>query len=268
MGRIVMKGENSPPETEPAPREDGRPVPALFLHIRKTGGTSIVRQAMDHYGHENVCHHGDYMGRPPADLRRLPFISGHFGYDYARELMPGRFTFTFLRDPMERIVSLYYFCRTRDPEEFPIYKAAAAHDLDGFLRAAETDDLVRSYIRDSQVWCLASGPGFGECAERDVPPEKLFEQALTHMERLSFVGFTETFDDDARLIMGALKMGPVDRIRRDNVTREKAAVADLPGRTIALLEELTVWDRKLYDAARRRRQERLENGDVTAVNQG
>jgi hypothetical protein len=268
MGRLVMKAEKDPSPTGPAPDGGREIVPALFLHIRKTAGTSIVRQAMEHYGYGNVCHHGDYMGRAPGDLKKLPFISGHFGFDYARELMPGRFSFTFLRKPMERIVSLYYFCRTRDPEEFPIYKAAAAHDLEGFLRAAATDDLVRSYIQDSQVWCLAAGPGFGELADRRVAPERLFEKARMNMERLSFVGFTETFEEDARLIMRALKMGPVDQIRRDNVTGEKVAVDDLPAAAIGLLEELTRWDRKLYDAAWRRRQELLEGGDVMALNHG
>ena len=222
-------------------------VPALFLHIRKTAGTSIVQMAMDHYGYENVCSHGAYMGKSPSGLKKFPFISGHFGYDFAQALMPDRFSFTFLRDPIERIISLYCFCRTRDPEEFPIYRAASDHDLNGFLQAASDDDLVRSYISNSQVWCLASGPGYYETVMDKMTADERFHRALTNAGRLSFIGFTETFEDDARLILHALKMKTVQTVRHDNVTQNKIAVSRLPARTRQLLEELTQWDRKLYD---------------------
>jgi hypothetical protein len=268
MGRFLLRKKENPPEITATTGLEKKPVPALFLHIRKTGGTSIVRQAIGHYGYENVCNHGDYMGKSPGDFKHLPFVSGHFGFDYARELMAGRFSFTFLRNPIERILSLYSFCRVQDPEEFPIYRAAATHDLDGFLQAADSDALVRSYIRDSQVWCLASGPGYGECASDALPPEKMFEQALTNTEQLSFIGFTETFDDDARRIMRALNMNLIDTIRKDNVTRDKIAVADLPDRTIRLLEELTQWDQKLYEALWRRRSDRLQAENGIILNRG
>lgn len=247
------------------PENSNKFIPALFLHIRKTGGTSIVMQAIDHYGYENICNHGDYMGKAPDYFRALPFVSGHFGFDYAQALMPGRFSFTFLRNPIERILSLYCFCRVQDPDEFPIYRAASGHDLHGFLQAADSDALVRSYIRNSQVWCLASGPGYVECAVDNFPPEEMFARALSNVERLSFVGFTETFDDDARLIMRALNIKASEEVRKDNVTRDKIAVADLPDRTVRLLEELTRWDRKLYDALWQRRNERLKTGNSLII---
>jgi len=236
-------------------------VPALFLHIRKTGGTSIVRQAMEHYGYENVCSHGDYMGRESGIFSDLPFVSGHFGFDYARELMPGRFSFTFLRNPIERIISLYYFCRVQDPDEYPIYRAASTHDLHGFLQAADADDLVWSNIWNSQVWCLAAGPGLSEYADRILPPDEMYERALANTEQLSFVGFIETFAQDVRQVMEALNMTSPDKIREDNVTSDKISVAELPDRTVDLLREVTQWDQKFYDVIWRRRHDRLHTKD-------
>jgi len=250
----VQAGEG-PATAVPAAASGRSLVPAIFLHIRKTGGTSIVRQALDHYGYQNVCNHGDYMGKRPDDLRRLPFVSGHFGFDYARTLLPGRFSFTFLRDPIERIISLYCFCRLQDPDEFPIYRAAATRDLEGFLQAADHDGLVRAYIWNSQVWCLAAGPGYVETLEAVARPEALLTRALKNIERLSFVGLLETFDRDARLIMRALNMTADETIRKDNVTRDRIAVADLSSPTMDRLRELTQWDRRLYDAVRKRRLE-------------
>lgn len=214
-------------------------IPALFLHIRKTAGTSIVQMAMDHYGYENVCSHGAYMGMLPSQLKKFSFVSGHFGYDFAQELISERFSFTFLRKPVERIISLYCFCRTRNPEEFPIYRAASDHDFDGFLQAAHDNNLVRSYISNSQVWCLASGPGFTENACDELPEDEMLDLAIKHASLFSFIGFIETFDDDVRSIIRALNMKTVQTIRHDNVTKDKIVVSNLSVEAIELLEELT-----------------------------
>ena len=219
----------------------------MFLHIRKTAGTSIVRMAMDHYGHENICSHGDYMGKPPSELEKFSFISGHFGFDYAQELMAERFSFTFLRNPVDRILSLYCFCRTRDPEEFPIYRAAAENDLDGFLVAASDDDLIRSYISNSQVWCLATGPGLTEIADDGLSPKDRFDCALENAGAFSYIGFLETFDEDAKAIMAALNIPTDASVRHENITPHKISDADLPDSTRQLLKELTQWDQKLYE---------------------
>jgi hypothetical protein len=37
--------------------------PALFLHIQKTAGTTMVTLAQQHYGRENVASHGDFVVR-------------------------------------------------------------------------------------------------------------------------------------------------------------------------------------------------------------
>lgn len=131
-----------------SPDGSGELVPALFLHIQKTGGTTIVDLAWKHYGY-NVCSHGDYEIKSRKDLESLAFVSGHFGYDYARPLMRSRYSFTFLRKPQDRVLSFYYFCRTRDPEEREIYRLAQEMSLKSFLKAGFEHPLVKSLIWNS-----------------------------------------------------------------------------------------------------------------------
>ena len=130
--------------------------PALFLHIQKTAGSAIVYVLREFY--QNSCiNYGEFAGKDPEQLRHVTFISGHFGYDYVKDLIHTRYTFTFLRHPGERILSLYYFYLTRDPDQFPVYKFAQEHGLEEFLAAGLQTGMVKKHIWNHQAWQLAHG---------------------------------------------------------------------------------------------------------------
>ena len=227
--------------------------PAVFLHIQKTAGTSIIQTVSQYYGSDLVSH-GDYAGKTPEDLRDIAFISGHFGYDFARPFLGSRVSFTFLREPCERILSLYYFCRTRDPDEFPIYGKASELDLEGFLKAGFTDLMVRKYIWNNQVWQLSHGyanPKRQQLA--DFSEDELLELAIDHLDSFTHVGLTETFDADRAIIFAHLGLplpaGPLVV----NKTEQRPGVGDISTGELDLLRELTRLDRVLYEALRSRR---------------
>lgn len=230
-----------------------QPVPALFLHIQKTAGTAIVNSARQMYG-ERMTSHGDCWGRQPAELADLPFVSGHIGYDYARHLMHDRYSFVFLRDPVERILSLYYFCRERNPEEFMIYRKAVELDVESFLLAGRSDPWVRKNIWNNQVWQLAHG--YAHLDNRridDFAPEQLLDLAVSHLDAFSFVGFTETFDRDAEIVLDALDMPALAAGEQVNATVGRPIRADMSATALEYLDELTRLDRILYAEARSRR---------------
>ncbi len=222
-------------------------IPALFLHIQKTAGTSIVHMAARHYGNSDVSSHGDFEGRDPHEFSNTAFVSGHFGYDFARTLMQDRYTFTFLRDPIERVLSFYYFCRGMNPEERPIYRVARNLDLEDFIRAAVDDDLVKKRIWNNQVWRIATGPG--STSTDDMTDEEMLELATSHLEEFSHVGFTETFDKDVKIIMRGLEITSQDLPEKVNVTEDRITASDISASLLSMIEEITQLDRKLYDIA-------------------
>lgn len=229
-----------------------KPVPALFLHIQKTAGTSIVNVARQYYG-ESVTSHGDCWAYSPDELEDVAFVSGHIGYDYARSLMPSRYSFVFLRDPVERILSMYYFCRKQDENEFLIYKSAHEHELEEFLEAGLSDSLVKKNIWNNQVWQLAHG--YGHLDDRridDFDPEELIELALAHLDAFDYVGFTETFDMDRNAVLKALGIPSPEHDVVENITTGRPSAQDLSASAMELLEELTILDRALYQEARSR----------------
>lgn len=220
---------------------------ALFMHIQKCAGTSVVNLAVKYYGNNKVCSHGDFLGKPPSDFYKVPFVSGHFGYDFAKTLMPGRYCFVFLREPADRILSFYYFCRQRDPNQFEMYKLAQELNLEQFLQYAFEDPLARSRIWNNQTWQLAHG--YGKQDKRSIvnfTEGELLKLAKSHLSEFDYVGFTETFDRDKKIILK--KLGIVDdgSVTRLNVTKDKPSMHELPLSTRKLLDQLTELDREIY----------------------
>jgi hypothetical protein len=217
--------------------------PAVFLHIPKTAGTSIVRLARRHYGRANWCSHGATIGRESEEFKKKRFVSGHFGYDFARPLMLNRYSFTFLRDPVDRILSFYYFCKTRDPNEFPAYKLVHENSLDRYLELAIESKQIP--VWNFQARLLAySWEYLPEYTE-----DELVDMAIRHLGEFSHVGFTETFDHDVEKIVSGLGIVGVKRLNKSNVTRDRAIYGELPSNIKKLLERASELDRRVYDYA-------------------
>lgn len=222
-------------------------VPAVFLHIQKTAGTSLVHLAARHYGTENIITHGDYVGRPPESLVDIPFVSGHFGYAYARSLIQDRVSFTFLRDPGERILSLYYFYRSQDPNLFPMYRIAHESTLSEFLERGLSDPYVRSRIWNNQTWQLAHGYGAPDRrSQGDFAPRELIDLAMAHVQEFSYVGLMEAYDDGVRAVTDLLGWSSEEEEVRENANTGRRTVDDLSEQESSLISELTSLDRALY----------------------
>jgi hypothetical protein len=219
----------------------------VFMHIQKTAGTSLVHMAARHYGNDNIITHGDYVGRPPESLMHIPFVSGHFGYDYAKKLVKWRKSFTFLRDPVERILSLYYFYRTQDPETFPMYRIAHESDLAEFLIRGLEDPLVKSRIWNNQTWQIAHGYAHQDNRGiEDFSQRELLDLALQHIGNFSFIGLAENFESDAAFVAKILGWQTPENNTWVNANQGRRTTKDLSIEEVSLLDELTILDRKLY----------------------
>lgn len=86
---------------------------AFFLHIPRTGGTSLTRILMKKYGAPKIIGQHHLFLELVADKDRAPkFISGHF---YAHQLPDWASAeadiFTVMRNPIDRLLSAHKYCR-------------------------------------------------------------------------------------------------------------------------------------------------------------
>ena len=236
------------------------PEPAIFLHIQKTAGTSLVHAAAEQYGAASIISHGDYIGKSPLELSNIHFISGHFGYAYIEPIIQNRKIFTFLREPRERIVSLYYYFRSQPIETYPIYKLAHENSLEVFLKLAFSDAQVRARIWNHQTWQLAYGYNTdpGRRFMKSFTPIQLLSLANYNLRKMHFVGLVESFDQDIGKLARLLKWNNITIAPCSNKNHNRKSLSDLSTNAIKLLDELTLLDQELYHAAILLRSERKD----------
>lgn len=82
----------------------------LFTHIPKTSGTSLDKELVEvNLPPESIYYHGNIKKIIPAFYQNYQIISGHFAYGL-HLFSPRKVKYmTFLREPIDRAVSYYYF---------------------------------------------------------------------------------------------------------------------------------------------------------------
>ena len=156
-----------------------------FLHLEKCGGIAVMQWLARHF-HPAQIERDLWRDLPPNfywrglaglanDSARFPLVWGHYDVPTLRRLAPGHFTFTMLREPRARLLSLYRFWRSVDPAQVDLdlsFSVAMAHrlSLEDFLNCDDpmlldlTDNLyVRRltglYATGAPREPLAGGPG-------------------------------------------------------------------------------------------------------------
>ena len=239
--------------------------PIIFLHVPKAAGSSLINMLLARFPPEALYPgHGvlDLRGLPPEEWRRHSLFMGHFDYSELAGAPDPPMVFTMLRDPIERMLSIYRYWRSYSPEQAvrdQLHGPLFAHrvDLAGFFTEAPPgirfnydNAMVRQIVGLDHV-----GPDFGFTA----PDEEILALAKHRVDGFVACGIAEEFALSAQHIFAALGLGEPE-VRFDNRTSPRAedaglSVASLAATDPALLErlhDLTRLDRALYAHARER----------------
>jgi hypothetical protein len=220
----------------------------VFVHVPKTGGMTLAsilarqfRAAAAYQLEGPLTAARQELRRLPLErLRNLRLVGGHVPFGLHECLpRPARYV-TLLRDPVERLVSVYYYGRLRP--EWPIHRQI--HD-----RGWTLDDFIASdaaaEFHNQQTRMLAGGDGL------DDAPGAL-ERALEHLgQHFPFAGLMERFDESVLLYREVLGWGAV-HYRPENINRGRPRGPQIPAATAAAIERRNALDRALYEAAKPR----------------
>jgi hypothetical protein len=215
----------------------------VFMHIPKTGGTTLHNVLSRKYrGKESL--HVRSVHTPLLEIAqersksKTPFlIKGHLGYGEVKDI-PGSFVFTFLRPPISRVISHYYFLKETPSVQHYEYLNRADTTIESFYAQKEKRDIDNCLVR----YISGNHKDFGTINEDD------YLLALYNLEhKIDFFGLQEHYDES--LIMLGEKLGwslPV--YRKSNLTKKKEAVSE---KTLDFLKEANKWDILLFDKAKK-----------------
>ena len=115
------------------------------------------------------------------------------------------------------------------------------------------------FIWNNQVWQLACG--FGNLKNHDLSSfesTELLDLAIKHLENFSYIGLTETFEQDRDRILTDLGIAlPKEKII-SNATPTRPTSKNLPQSTLKLLEQMTYLDQILYRSVASQRNSELK----------
>jgi Galactose-3-O-sulfotransferase len=221
-----------------------------FLHIGKTAGTSIQYALFEVLRHAAIFHDSlpGFDNVAGEELILNDLVIGHFTYQHVRKMRPAKLLMTFLRDPIDRVVSNYHFLRTDSPLSGYSRVALQAAQCLSFKEFLLCDDPnVRMVTENFQTKALAYD--FRPDHLDSTMTSALLESAERNLRTFDFVGISEYFDESTDVLSGML--GVELPAKKLNVNPDRPVAAP-PAEELEIARSLNRLDTQLYDDARSR----------------
>lgn len=219
----------------------------ICIRIPKTGGGTLREIVWRQY-EKNACYRfasgwdDDDLG-PVDELKNLPdtqkegitAIEGHIPFGVHEYLPQPSAYITTLRDPVDLVISLYYYIR-RVPHVLNHYYQVKNMSLQDFVCSGmpSTENMQTRYLRGTDAL-------FGQ----PLSFEDLETVKKNLQDRFAIVGLLERFDETLILFRRAFGWRNVFYVKK-NVTRNRPSKKAIPRNIVAAIEKRNELDMELY----------------------
>lgn len=235
----------------------------VFLHLPKTGGTSLHRVINNSLPQNSLFpeRFNKLYLYSREEMNEYSFFSGHYDWQSV-SLIPGeKKIITLLRNPKKRILSLYYFWKAHTKEHIEKHnlrgpRIAKKSDLLSFLRSEDNEVIqtIDNAMTRNLIGGILVNYRRGIC---DLPADSLVSHAVAHLENMEAFGILEEIDKSAQLITKKLgidwdgnmpheynsknyqNLSFIENVKKEEITPE----IDIE------LNSLTKIDQKIYSRA-------------------
>ncbi|MEJ9314094.1 sulfotransferase family 2 domain-containing protein [Priestia megaterium] len=204
----------------------------IFMHIPKTGGTTLndifkksyaENEIYDHVPLEAMRNHFSQLKE--EDKKVIKAISGHHFYGI-HDLFSKPYTyFTMMRNPIERVISLYYFLKT-----YPGYYEENMRNM-SFEEYIDWDPQARN----GQIHQI--------CGQNS---HLSLEKAKENLKVFEVVGITEMFNESLLLLKNKFNWNNIEYVK-ENVTKSRPRISEVSTEIIKKIEKNNELDIELFE---------------------
>ena len=233
----------------------------VFQHVAKTAGSTFENILNRQYDPNRIyrltadtpdellraIHR--YKRMSLAERASYDLVAGHSAFSVFDDIPGQRVGITFLRDPVERVISHYFYAKRRP--DHPLYSMAMDLDL---------GDYTLSLPNELQNRCTQV---FASLTHREInaDPEAALAVAKKNLKvHFRVIGLTERFDESIVLIAHRLGWNQFPYYQRLNVTSKRPKRSQVSDQALRVIREANALDIRLYESASEWFQEAIDEG--------
>ena len=234
----------------------------IFLHVPKSAGTTLNQILLRQY-RPRIVHRiqkiipgysvEDFRAMTEDRKSRIRVVTGHIDFGFHDLMRCPCAYITILRDPVDRIVSHYYYV-IRDPSHY-LYRDVKGRKLSllDYVRSGLTPELDNAQVKQLSGEFV----GYGECTR-----EHLERAKRNVTEQFVVAGLSERFDETLMLLKRRLHWSDPYYVR-ENVTPNRPCRDSIDAATRHAIEEVNALDMELWEFVRARLEQQVaECGDA------
>jgi hypothetical protein len=248
----------------PTHKNNGEKKTLIFVHIPKTGGTTLKDILRRQFPPDTIL---DFIGKSPQEVQeyagslaslsekdrlKIRYISQPLFFEFDNYLPEPPIYFTLLRDPVERVISEYYFMIRQPSTVVPKNISFEDYVRSGTWQAWNAQ---LSFLRGRPEGLRYAG-GTAQMSGEDL------EVAKENIRKKFILGLTERFDESLILLKRALGWKLMDILyikQRIGVSRPPRR--EISDRAVELIKERNKLDIELYQFAMQVFEERISQQD-------
>ena len=241
--------------------------PLIFLHIPKTGGTTLhgllsrnFTEKEQHYVQPDVSRsRAELEQLPAAERAQLRLLHGHMAFGW-HALLPTPVTYcTFVREPVDRVVSHYNYVKYGSNHFLTDPIVSHNMTITDYVKSGISDEANNGQVRLlSGIEELAQEPYGKSKISYGNNDLELLDRALAHIEtHFSFVGLIERYDESV-LLMKHIYHFRHSLYRKSQVGKKNYRGDKPTERDIDVIKEYNQLDEQLYQCMRQRFEEALK----------
>lgn len=230
----------------------------IFLHIPKAAGATLQSIISRHYKNSQVFYYdfpesiNEFKSFSPKTKQQIKLITGHLYFGFHQYCLPPYTYITMLRNPVNRVISHYYYAR-RTPNHYLYQKIKSGNlSLKDYLKSNILE------LNNGQVRFLSGQNGFENHVEFGKCTREMLDEAKQRLTTyFSFIGITERFNESIISLQEAFGFNNCFYYQK-NVTKQKLAKSAVDKEILDAIVEINKLDIELYDYANKIFQKKLD----------